>query len=183
VTSRNRIEVRTGLLVGVVLAALGAPLGVIWALSVPDLAVVHGGSGHGYLLPVATEDRAGAAGDLVMVLILLVAGVLAGALVSGLCRRTLVGSAVGLLLGGALGGAIALAVGHVLVHGDYGPVYAHSADYSTAFQVRPYIRGTVDLVMFPLTALVVYGAVQLLRAIMTPAPSFPPPAMQAGRPS
>jgi hypothetical protein len=176
-TGANRIEARTAALVGLALTALGAPLGVMWAYSVPDLAVVHGGSGRGYLLPVATEDRAGAAGDLVMVLILLVAGVIAGALVSALWRRTPVGVALGLLLGGAIGGAIALAVGHLLVHGDYGPVYAHSPDYATVFHVRPYVRGTVDLVALPLAALVVWGAVQVLRAVMTPAPSFPSPSV------
>lgn len=171
-----RSEARAGLVVGAVLAALGAPLGVMWAYSVPDLAVVHGGTGRGYLLPVATEDKADAAGDLVMILILLIAGVIAGALISWLCRRAPVGGAVGIVLGGALGGAVALAVGHVLVHGDYGPVYAHSADYATAFHVRPYVRGTVDLVILPLAALLVYGAVQLLQSAMTPSPAFPPPA-------
>lgn len=174
-------EMRAAACVLLALAASGAPLGLIWAHAVPDLAVVHAGSGRGYLLPAVTEDSADAAGDLVMLLILLIAGLLAGGLVSWLCRRRPVGGSIGLILGGSLAGTIALAVGHVLVRGDYGPVYAHRADYATVFHVRPYVRGTVDLVVLPLAALLIYGAVQLARAAFSPAPAFPPPASSAPR--
>jgi hypothetical protein len=169
-------EVRMGLITAIAVAALGAPLGALWAITVPHIAVFHTGTGRGYLLPLAEEDRAAAGGDLVMILVLLIAGLLVGGAVSWACRHYLLGGALALIGGGALGGAIALAVGHVLVRGDYTPVFAHSADNATIFQVRPYVRGSVDLVVLPLAALLVYGAVLLVRAAAKPRGRYVPPA-------
>lgn len=159
----GRADLGSALSVGAALVLLGAPLGLVWSWAVPDLSVVHVGTGRGYLLPTAAEDAAVPAGDLVMVLILVLVGLAAGAVVTWRARRAPLGVVVGLLLGGTLAGTIALAVGHVLVRGDYTAVYAHPADYVTPFQVRPYVRGTVDLVVLPLAALLVYGTALLVR--------------------
>ncbi|HVV31188.1 MAG TPA: hypothetical protein VHC41_09950 [Mycobacteriales bacterium] len=152
-----RAEVRHGVLVTVLLVLAGAPLGAIWAASVPDVGVFRVGS---YLLPSYTEDKASAAGDLVLLLILAIAGLVAGGLVAWYGRHTPVGGACGLLVGGLLAGVIAMAVGHVLVHGDYHAIQHHKVD-GTTFQVRPYIRGSGDFVLLPLIALILFGVVQL----------------------
>ncbi len=170
-----RGEIRAGLLIAFLAAAAGAPLGSLWALVVPHVAVVHAGTGRGYLLPNQTEDIASAGGDLVMIAVLLGAGVVLGIGVGWFASRHPLGTVLGLLGGGALGGAVALAVGHLLVHGDYGRVYRHSADYATVFQVRPYVRGTVDLVVLPLVALLAALAAQVVRRALTPAPRFGQP--------
>lgn len=159
-----RAEVRRGLLVGLLVAPIGAPLGLLWAAVVPHVAVFPVDAADRYLLPNLTEDRASAGGDVLMLGLLAAAGVLLGVLVALASRRALVGAVCGLLTGGSIAGLIAVALGHALVHGDYASL--RTAAQGTVVQVRPYVKGSADWVVLPLFgALVqlVVGTPALLR--------------------
>ena len=143
-----RAETRRAAAVALVLAAVGAPLGLLWALAVPHVGVFAVDGAPRYLLPDASEDRAAAAGDVLMLCLLAAAGLLAALLVARSRARELVGSVAGLVGGGALAGVIAMAVGHALVQGDYRPL--RTAAEGVVVQVRPYVRGDADWAAFPL---------------------------------
>jgi hypothetical protein len=159
-----RAEIRCGLRIGLALAAAGVLLGVLWAALVPHVAVFAVDASRRYLLPNLTEDRASAAGDVLMLGLLAAAGLLAGLLVARTARREVVGAVCGLVLGGSIAGLIAMAVGHLLVQGDYTPL--RTAAQGAVVQVRPFVKGSADWVMLPLVGslvLLIAGTPALLR--------------------
>lgn len=153
-----RRELTDGGVVALLLMLLGAPLGLIWALAVPHLAVVKIGS-PAYLYPARAEDLASMGGDLVMVGVLAGVGIVAGLAVA-VSQRSVLGPLIGLIAGGMLCGAIAMAVGHILVEDDYHAVLAHIGD-GTVFHVRPYVRGSADFLVLPLFGALVLGLAQV----------------------
>jgi hypothetical protein len=174
-----REELSRGLLVAIVMTMLGAPAGVLWAYSVPHLAVFKIGS-PAYLLTDNAEDLAAMGGDLVMIAILLSIGSVAALVVHFASRQAQLGPFIGLLVGGTLCGVIAMAVGHTLVEGDYDAVFAHLSD-GTIFQIRPYVRGSADFLVLPLFAAFVYGIAQLPALWRgTPKSTWAPPDVSSG---
>jgi hypothetical protein len=164
-------EVRVGAVTTAVLTVIGAPAGLLWAFVVPHVAVQKVGS-PAYLIPTKTEDLASMGGDLTLVAILLSLGILAALIVLIRSPRGQIGPLIGLLTGGVLCGVIAMAVGHVLVEGDYRAVLAHAED-GRVFQIRPYVRGSADFLVLPLVAAFVFLIAQL-PALIQNRPTSPP---------
>ena len=180
-----RRELTEGGVVALVLTLLGAPLGLIWAHAVPHLAIVKIGS-PAYLYPTRAEDLASMGGDLVMVGVLAGVGIVAG-LAIAVSQRAVLGPLIGLIAGGMLCGVIAMAVGHILVSGDYHAAFAHIGD-GTVFQVRPYVRGSADFLVLPLFGALAVGLAQVpslwsnrqYRPADPVVGAYPPPAANSG---
>ena len=103
-----RSELLAGVLVGLGLVLLGAPLGLLWSAVAPRPDVVFAA---GSLNFADQETKDFIAADGLLFLLLVAVGVLAGALAWRYARRTPFGVLVGLTLGGALAALVAAKTG------------------------------------------------------------------------
>ncbi len=102
-------DLRAGLLTTVVLALVGAPLGLLWSALAPRAAVTT--TDTGALILASVEDKAFVGADLLLFALVLGLGVLAGVVGFGLGRRRGPGVVIGLVLGCYLAGTVAVTVG------------------------------------------------------------------------
>ena len=107
----TRADARAGLLTALLVAVLGAPVGMLWAAVTPRAELA--GTGDGGLRLVDPETRAFATTDGAFFVITLGIGLLLGVLAWRLGRRQAVGVVVGLVLGAALAAVVALETGQL----------------------------------------------------------------------
>ena len=103
------LDLRDGLLTALVVALLGAPLGLLWAALAPRAQVTT--LDNGALVLADIEDKAFIAADLSLFLLGLALGLLAGTVVFRLGRQRGPGVVVGLVLGSYLALLVAANIG------------------------------------------------------------------------
>lgn len=124
----------TALVVGVLLAALGIPVGVLWSALAPRAGLVVTAAGVDY---ANTETKDFITADATLFLLGLAAGALAATAVWLLARHRGLATLLGLVLGAGAGSYVAWRVG---VHGP-----SRSAVLRAAQQLRPPARGDLPL--------------------------------------
>jgi hypothetical protein len=177
--ARPRFEFGVALGVTLLLVGAGGLLGLLAAALTPHVAQVlfqdpTQGYPHALFLQAAEEDKAAFGGDGVMLAVLAGGGLLAGLGSLLLARVAPLGAVIGLLVGGLVGGALAMAVAHIVVHGGYAAVPASAVNGPGVYELRPYVRGRVDFLLFPVVALVVF-AVGNAPWYLRPRPPAPQP--------
>ena len=130
-------EIRGGVVTGLVLILLGAPLGLLWQALAPrpDYASIAVGSEAAF--------KAFFTSDLVLVAIMAVVGVLAGVAVRRPVRSASVGIPVGLVVGGLVSTYIAARTGVMARHPGSLPQYIQES-FSKAHLSQPFSAFTPD---------------------------------------
>lgn len=150
---------RTSALTAAIVALLGAPAGLLWAKTVPEVTYVIV---QGEPLLAEPEGQGPIGVDARFALIALVAGAacgVAGYLAGG--RRNDIALLAGLAVGGVAAAVVAWKTGHQIGLGDFQDAVRHARDGDTAAGVAD-LRAKGVLMFWAVPAVAVYGLLELV---------------------